>query len=293
MKKAAIQEFIELLIQTLLSLLKILLMSSFRRDRFQSKYKPEKCIVLGNGPSLKSTIDEHLSILQSTDTFGVNFFWKSEYYEIIKPRFYLIVSTNYWVDGKLDANDEGRKQTFNGIADKTSWEMTLIVPAVAKKSEEWKATLAKNKNIKIKYINITPVEGFPTFVNWALRQNLGLPRPHNVLIPSIKVAVDINYKNIFVVGADHSWLKDIYVGNDNKVYLSQKHFYDNNPAPEVMYDGTSNRVRNLADMLMKFVYSFRSYFILKDYARSKGINVYNATPESFIDAFERKKLIDL
>lgn len=171
--------------------------------------------------------------------------------------------------------------------------MTLIVPSVAKKSEEWKKTIAQNPNIRIKYINITPIEGFGNFVHWTLRQNLGLPRPHNVLIPCIKLAVDMNYEHVFVVGADHSWLKDIYVGNDNKVYLSQKHFYDNNPAPEVMYDGTSNRVRTLADMLMKFVYSFRSYFVLKAYAKARGVNVYNSTPESFIDAFERKKLNEI
>lgn len=291
MKKLAIQEFIEQWVQTFLSLVKIMLMSSLRRKKFTSTSHNQKCIILGNGPSLSNTIQEHLNELQSSDTFGVNFFWKSEYYEQIKPKFYVIVSTNYWAKGKIDANEEGRRQTFDGIASKTNWEMTLVVPSIARKSYDWKVSLSKNKNIKIEYINITPIEGFPLFVNWALRQNFGLPRPHNVLIPSIKVAIDLNYREIFIVGADHSWLKDIYVGNDNKVYLSQKHFYDHNPAPEVMYDGTSNRIRTLADMLMKFVYSFRSYFVLKSYAESKNIKIYNATPESFIDAFERKKLL--
>ena len=265
-------------------------MSSWKMKKFKSLSDTRRCIVLGNGPSLKSTLEQNLKLIQDTDSFAVNFFWKSEYYEQVKPRYYIIVSTNYWSKGKIDANEEGRQQTFEGIASKTNWEMTLIVPAMAKNHKEWKRVLEANANINIEYINITPIEGFSGFTNWALRLNLGLPRPHNVLIPAIKLATDLNYKEIFVVGADHSWLKDIYVGSDNLVYLSQKHFYDNNPAPEVMYDGTSNRVRTLADMLMKFVYSFQSYFVLKAYAESENINIYNATPESYIDAFERKAL---
>jgi hypothetical protein len=290
MKKNTFQEFVEKMIQTLLSLLKIVLMSSWSLDKFYSKSTKNKSVVLGNGPSLNTTMEESMEIIKSCDTFGVNFFWKSDYYAKVKPKYYVIVSTNYWAKGKIDSNEEGRRQTFDAIAQKTSWPMTLIVPAVAKKNTAWQANLVLNKNITIKYINITPVEGFSGFEHWALRKNLGLPRPHNVLIPCIKLAVDLNYQEVFVVGADHSWLKDIYVGNDNRVYLSQKHFYDNKPAPEVMYDGTSNRVRTLADMLMKFVYSFRSYFVLRSYAASRNISVYNATPESFIDAFERKEL---
>ena len=290
MKKSAFQTFIVDLIQTALSVLKIVLMSSRGIKDFKPSSGNQKCVVLGNGPSLKETLNQNLDLIQKLDSFGVNFFWKSEYYEQVKPRYYVIVSTNYWSRGKVDANEEGRQQTFEGIASKTTWKMTLIVPAMAKKHTDWKKVIEANKNIKIEYLNITPIEGFPSFINWALRANLGLPRPHNVLIPAIKLAADFNYKEIFIVGADHSWLKDIYVGSDNLVYLSQKHFYDNNPAPEVMYDGTSNRVRTLADMLMKFVYSFQSYFVLKDYAKSKNINIYNATPVSYIDAFDRKPL---
>lgn len=290
MKKSAFQIFVENLIKTLLSILKIVLMSSWGTKIFKSIDNTDKCYILGNGPSLKLTLKENLDLIKNTDNFAVNAFWKSKYYDQIQPKYYIIISTNYWAKGKIDANEEIRSQTFEAIAQKTNWRMTLIVPFVAKKHYEWKKIIGVNENITIKYVNITPIEGFSSFINWALKANLGLPRPHNVLIPAIKVAIDLSYQEIVVLGADHSWLKDIYVGVDNKVYLSQKHFYDNNPTPEVMYDGTSNRVRTLSEMLMKFVHSFRSYFVLKTYADSKGINVYNATPESFIDAFERKLL---
>jgi hypothetical protein len=290
MKKTTFQEFIENLVITLLSIIKIILMSNFSIKSFKTKNNVNNCIILGNGPSLKNSLQNDIETIKNTDSFAVNFFWKSEYYTIVKPKYYVIVSTNYWAKGKIDSNEQERQQTFTQIANLTNWQMTLIVPAIAKKHINWKQTIRQNKNITIEYLNITPIEGFTWFTNLCFKHNLGLPRPHNVLIPAIKIATDYNYKNIYIIGADHSWLKEIFVAPNNQVYLTQKHFYNNTPDPETMYDGTSNRVRTLSEVLMKFVYSFKSYFILNKYAIKKNINIFNSTPDSFIDAFTRKPL---
>jgi len=295
MRKSKIQVFIENIVKTLLSILKILLLTKFGVKSLKKKENANNCIILGNGPSLSETVNQNIELLQKIDCFAVNFFVKTDSFTKIKPRYYVIISENYWSEGKIDINETGRQKVFEELASKTTWKMTLIVLAAAKtfNKNNWKQKIGKNQNIDIEYVNITPIEGFKPFVRFCLKRNWGLPRPHNVLIPAIKAATDYNYKNIFIVGADHSWLKDIYVGNDNRVYLSQKHFYDNNPVPEVMYDGTSNRVRNLADVLMKFVYSFKSYFVLKEYAESKNVRIFNSTPISYIDAFDRKSLKEI
>jgi len=288
MKKTTFQIFVENIVKTSLSILKIILMSDLKIHALKKDHSNKECYVLGNGPSLNNVLEKKLDVLKNSECFGVNFFWKSKFYNEIKPRYYVIVSTNYWVKGKIDANEVGRQQTFEFISNNTNWKMTLIVPAIARKHVEWKKIIARNKKIDIKYVNITPIEGFKSFVFFALKYNYGLPRPHNVLIPAIKIAIDLKYSKINILGADHSWLKEIFVASDNKVYLTQKHFYDNKPVPEVMYDGTSNRIRNIADMLMKFVYSFRSYYVLEDYAKKNNVKIYNLTKDSYIDAFERK-----
>ncbi len=290
MEKSSVQTFIEDLVKTILSMLKIALMSNMGIKKFKKKPNINDCIILGNGPSLKAEFESDLDLFVKKDCFAVNFFWKSEYYVKVKPKYYIIASTNYWSNDKIDSNNEGRQQTFNQIATLTTWDMILIVPAIAKRHKKWQEIILGNKGIKIEYINIAPIEGFSWFVNFCFGMNLGLPRPHNVLIPAIKVATDYEYKNIFIIGADHSWLKEIYVGNDNKVYLTQKHFYDNKSVPEVMYYGTSNRERTLADMLMKFVHTFDSYFVLGEYAKTKDVNIFNATKNSYIDAFVRRDI---
>ena len=36
--------------------------------------------------------------------------------------------------------------------------------------------------------------------------------------------------------------------------------------------------------------AFRSYHRIENYARVKGVTIYNVTPGSYIDAFERRRL---
>jgi hypothetical protein len=45
--------------------------------------------------------------------------------------------------------------------------------------------------------------------------------------------------------------------------------------------------RNMPELLTKFVTAFSGYFVLNKYAKSRGVSIFNATPGSFIDAFER------
>jgi hypothetical protein len=72
--------------------------------------------------------------------------------------------------------------------------MDLMVPFLAKRSKEFQTLLQKNKNITPLYFNQTPVEGL-TFVSHALfSAKLGMPRPHNVLIPAIMNMIALQFK---------------------------------------------------------------------------------------------------
>lgn len=275
-------------------MIKILLTSHFFLRKPKNVVENKDCLILGNSPSLEETIKNNPKFLENKDLFAVNFFWKSELFPKIKPRNYVIVSTNYWAQHQIITNKEGRLATFKEIAKIVDWKMFLFVPAMAKNHKTWKIELEANKNITIVYFNVTPVEGFTSLNHFFFKTGLGMPRPHNVLIPSLKFAIDLGYENAYLIGAEHSWLKDLFVGDDNKVYLSQKHFYDAKTAKaEVMYKGSTDDERNLSEVLMKFVYSFNSYYVLNNYAKSRNVKIFNATENSYIDAFERVKLSTL
>ena len=119
-----------------------------------------------------------------------------------------------------------------------------------------------------------------------------MPRPHNVLIPSLILAIQSGYKEINVVGADHSWIEELTVNENNEAMVHQKHFYDEDSSKsEAMYK-LGRRPRLLHEILEKFVYAFRSYHFIRQFSEKKGAKIWNLTPKSFIDAFDRRKTMD-
>lgn len=279
--------FISNSIQTILSVAKILIQSRYFQKKLPKNQQPT-CIVLGNGPSLTKEIENSKSTFESTPKLAVNLFVKSDYFNQLKPEYYIINAPEHWFE---NVNEEGRKATmelYELLNKKTTWDMILMIPYQAKKRSEWKQMIAANTFIKVYYYNKTPIEGFGGFCNFLFKARLGMPRPHNVVIPALIHAINLQFKEIYLAGVDHSWLTSIRVEQDNTVTMEHVHVYGGaKRSPIFAY---IDEKRHLHDMLMKFVHTFRSYFYIKDYAESRGARIYNITEGSFIDAFEKRKL---
>ena len=116
-----------------------------------------------------------------------------------------------------------------------------------------------------------------------------MPRPRNVLIASIMVALREGYRDIAVVGADHTWSRDLWVDDRNRVISVQKHFYKDN---EKEFERVAQEYAgyHLHDILNSLTIAFRSYHQIADYADKIGARIVNCTPGSFIDAFPRGEL---
>jgi len=190
-------------------------------------------------------------------------------------------------------------KTFEEMVEKTNWELYLIVPKLARKDKEWLKYMRVNPYIKLLFFNNTPIEGFQWLNHLLYNLSLGTPRPHNVLIPSLFIAIKCGFKKIYLAGTDHNWLKDVHVTKDNQVLLSQKHFYDaqfrdkdnkNSPHPRPMYHGASTEERKLHEVLIKFYYAFKGYWDIKEYASEKKADIVNLTMNSYIDAFKKEDI---
>ncbi len=282
----------ELLRQTLLSVATIIKVILLSKPTNLPKAEHDDLVVLGNGPSLKTFLKEHKSFLGGKSCLGVNHFADTSVFTDIKPAYYVINVPEFWTD-EVDADVLKKRQTLlDNLIQKTTWQMHLILGMGAKKSEKWRRIAEQNPNIRLDYINPTPVEGFKSFRFFCYRRNCGMPRPHNVLIPSLIAGINMRFKRIYIAGADHSWLEDLFVADDNTVYLTQRHFYDMQTArPDVMKKMGKNH-RHLHEILHKFMLSFRAYFDINEYAHKRKTRIYNITKGSFIDAFERLKLPD-
>lgn len=267
------------LFATLKSAAKIVLQSSWRCPKARNVSKG-KIIVMGNGPSLNGTIAENLPLLQSTDTMAVNFAAIAPVFFELKPRYYVLADPHFFSDNAEDHN----LRLLGKALGKVDWPMTLFVPA---KMRTEAATRYKGPGISIRPFNAVGAEGFAPFCDFVYGRGLAMARPRNVLIPAIMLAVNEGYSEIAIVGADHSWMKTLSVTDDNEVVSVQEHFYADSKHEE-------NRIRHeyagyrLHQIVESFAVAFRSYHDIARYAAKRGVNVYNATPGSFIDAFPRK-----
>ena len=297
-----IQLFIFQLIRSFLSILKVILLSDLFIKKIKIKSKCDEALILGNGPSLKKFFKKEIAFMENKTIFAVNYFARTSEYKKVKPEFYVITSPEYFLKERKEDFANERIITLKTIFEETFWPMVLIIPVIAKKNIHWQSHLVNNEMIHVHYMNTTPIEGFENISFYLISRQLGMPRPHNVLIPSILHAINFDFKNIYLVGADHSWLAEIFVSESNEVFLSQKHYYDdqtekqnhsvNKPIPKPMYHGISKDQRKLHEVLEKFAISFKSYWILNAFAKYKNVKIWNCTENSFIDAFEKTSIKD-
>ena len=270
--------------QSLLSVVKIVLQSKLVTRLPGHFSNPDELLILANGPSLKRTVEESADFVRGKTLLAVNFCVTSPMFEQLKPELYLIADPLFWIV------PEKREQLFRMMAEKTTWDMNFLVPARALKNKEWQPLLAGNPHIRLYIYNTTPIEGFQGFCNWIFSRGWGVPRPHNVLIPSIAMGIRLPFKKIYLAGADHSWLPEITVTDDNVVLMHQKHFYDQNKSKAATVTQENLHSARLYTILYHMYVAFKSYFVLEDYARSRGKEVINVTPGSYIDAFKRMKI---
>ncbi|HBH06888.1 MAG TPA: hypothetical protein DDX92_09845 [Flavobacteriales bacterium] len=296
MTKEQISKYTEQFIRTFASLIKVLYLSKADTLKQSATLRSDGCYILGNGPSLKSFLEFESNIPEGFSTMAVNYFAGTDSYEKIKPEFYTIISPEYWKGEEDDSWKNERKQLFVHMVEQTTWPMTLFVPVYARRDEEWVSYLSENQNIKIEYINTTPIEGLQEISFLLYRYGLGIPRPHNVLVGSIFIAILKGFKEIRLLGADHNWLEEMFIGEDNIVYIGQKHFYDEQfkdrtsllrADPKPMYVGGSKKPRKFHQILEKLYYTFQSYWELREFATRRKIKIINFTKGSYIDAFER------
>lgn len=263
---------------TIKSTLKFALLA--RPCTHSGKPLPLPLIILANGPSLKENLIHDGDVLERFPLLAVNFALNNEAIEKLHPEYYVLADPLFF---QPQAPDNVRA-LMQKIA-QVSWPMTLWLPAQVRVPKG----LKYNSRLKLCRYNLIAAEGFRWFRHLAFSLGLGMPRPRNVLIPSLMVALRMGYRTIYILGADHSWTKTLDVDNHNHVISVQPHFYADS-ASELERQRVDYLHRPMHEVLRNFQITFESYHALEPYARKIGATIINATPGSFIDAFERGEL---
>lgn len=242
---------------------------------------PDRVVILANGPSLRRELDENASKLAASTTMCVNFMANAPEFSQIRPRYYVLADPHFF----RGTDHDNVFQLWQNLG-AVEWPMTLFVPA--NEIKRARKLIGKHARLTLATFNCVGVEGFGWFERRVYRSGLAMPRPRNVLIPSIMLAINLGAREIYLLGADHSWMQTLRVDDDNNVVSMQPHFYKDTKA-ESERTVTEYKGYRLHDIIMSFYVAFSGYHRLRRYAESRGTHIYNATPDSMIDAFERRR----
>lgn len=267
--------------QTVGSIVKILLLSR-RSSVKRVAADGDEIVVLGNGPSLNKTVEDSAGFLKPRKKLAVNFAANTPLFLQLKPEFYVLADPHFFAEGNVAVD-----RLWRVFAEEVDWDMVLFIPSRVHSVGVEK--LKRNSYITVRRYNLTPVDGCRRLCHYAYRKGWGMPRPRNVLIPSIMLALNSGFRTVYVAGADHSWMRTLSVDGQNRVVSIQPHFYKDSEK-ETARVATEYAGYPLYKIVYSFYVAFKAYFDIRDYAARIGAVVYNITPDSFIDAFPRKKV---
>ena len=283
--------FFSNLFYTFKSIIKIIVFHPLRNRYKRRKEKKESVYILASGISLKYDISNYIQQLSGKNLLVMNQFVFSDLFLLLKPKYYVLADPICWNNKASDTERDIVLKIINGLIDYVSWDITLFVPIPALKSERMKM-FKKNSHIKLTGYSSISLYGFLFFQNFWYKKNVGMPSPQTVLNASIFLALNSGYKEIYLLGADHTWIKQLSVGFDGLIYNEDNHFYDKQKAKKVAIIDGDNKDWTIEKWLLYVAKLFRSHYILKDYAKYLNVKIYNLTSDTMLDVYDRKKIED-
>ena len=249
-----------------------------------------KALILGNGPSLRDDLGaiERLAADGSVDLWCVNFFANSEAYTTLKPTHYVIADPGHWLEDITERLREDREKFLDRLERVTQWDLLFHMPYDAK-GTEFAARVMHNKHIRVRFFNQTAVAcRIRALLFWLYRHELAMPAPQNVLIPTLFLTILSGYERVGIVGADHSWHRDILV-KDSVVMLRDPHFYDDDTELRPFYKNATETI-TMAEIFRIRSIVFTQYDQLSAVARAMQVDVVNSSSVSYIDSFKSRAL---
>ena len=284
-----IEFFISRFCNTVISFIKILLFSKFKPDILKLREKKETCYILGNGPSLSKDLLDNSDCLKRSELIVVNFFAKSDLFQQLKPNYYVLADPAFFSDNHTKELCEKVINLFDEIKNKTTWDLFVMIPYEGYKYI--KSHLCSNPNIHIiRYNKVSSRKSFLWFDRFIHNKQLAIFSGMNVVTVASYLAIVIGFKEINLIGVDHSCFKNYHIGKDNKIYLEDPHFYDDskNLVLVELIDPKTKKISRLHELLLCDVIAFETYHMIEEYAQYKKVKIFNKCSSTYIDAFERK-----
>lgn len=245
----------------------------------------KNCIILCNGPSLNKSLKDHKLFIENSIKICVNFMPLSYFFQELKPEFLMLVDPIFW-QKNISAELESKIIKLNDALRCVDWNLKIVMPIKAKVTNHVFEVAANNKNIEMIFIN-SDVSKSDILQKrlFEYAANRSAPVFQSVSIAAIYFAINSGFKNIYLFGCDHDWIKNMIVDDNNRLCHRDTHFYEENETTKFLPINSSLLEEFRAQYSLHFAYNE-----LKEYAKFMNSDVFNATPNSLLDSFERVDL---
>lgn len=234
--------------------------------KFYNLHKGERCFVLCTGPSVK-LLD--LKKLRGEYCFAVSSFYMHQDYDVIKPTYYCIPQLTYTDLFTKELGEKHLEKVGQKVGD-TQFFYSITEREMIEKS------LAYQEK-KVNYLYFTPMGQEYDDVDLTLKTMA----VQSVPIMCLQIAVYMGFKEIYLVGTEHSELtKGRY-----------EYFYDRRDNivghADDSVDINGNIIGSYELFLPCIFRLWEQYKIMRGIAARKGIKIYNATRGGQLDLFKK------
>lgn len=277
---------------TIIALLLAIFKAS-RKFRMPLRKNPntKTLFLMGNGPSFAADYERQKTAFEHSEKMAVNFFAKADVFETIRPEWYILADPVFFQHkSKLSEAHFALQQKIVALLnEKVSWKMNLIFPSEALSNLPQLGF--NNPNLHFLYFNANKVDTlvFSPIKFWLLRRNWASVTKMNVLISATYCALNLGFKNLVLMGADHSWSENFRIDAQNRPYMYDPHFYEQeNAKPVFLYkNAVTEEFVTTQSFFQGIANAFEAYWELQKYAEKIGATIQNASKNSYIDTFPR------
>ena len=242
------------------------------RVAFSKEVVPEKVVIMGNAPSL-ADIDIEAISSEGIDLVCVNWYpLKNSHFFELKPRYYCLIDPGFFV-----GSDEFTEMWE--VLARVDWDMKIICP-------QGKKLPVENPHFEYVWIN-SNVNRSPYKPYYWYEKNLSNPGLQNVVLGALYYFVSIETPIIYLAGVEMSEFVHLFVDEANDIYLRVIHDYG--VEVEKMSVLTNTQRGDMYLVLQFYQRMFEQFKEMSDYAKSKKVTIYNLTPTSYIDVYEKKQ----
>ena len=121
-----------------------------------------------------------------------------------------------------------------------------------------------------------------------------MPQAQNVLVAALFLGMRLGFKNIALLGADHSWHESLVLDENNQVCVRYGYFDNRTPklAPFTI-DGSTGNIFTMGKIFLAIGRMFESYQDIEMYSRHLGVKITNLSSMTCIDAFKRRNISEV